>query len=350
MKKLVIALVIIVIAGGAYIVNDEVNERFAALKEKHQAEVAGIKKTLTRVEQERDDAREQRDEARQVWNDLDDRLRASESTLYKVRNDYADARADIQSLQAKYSELLRTSEGLDQIRAEVSSLETQRYLLNEEISVLKQQQASLLEQRVDRFNGPRTSQSNLRCTGSMEPTLTCLDTITLLHHFYPEEIDVGHIISYSPPCGDPTSDRNILHRVIDIRYHRGEYQFAAQGDNASSRDDCWIPNKNVRGYVIDVQRDVRPGNAELRQMVNRAFADYRIAVDNYWSLWDQYCARSDENCNNYSYAVYQRLVVLSDEWDRRQKLLRCWIHSAREMEYEGHIPWRCSIAEPSEAD
>lgn len=340
-KKLVIVLLILVIAAGAWIVNDEVNERFAALKDKHRAEVVAIEKTLSRVEQERDDARQQRDSERDELQSTIRRLRTSESRLREVNDNYLDARSDIQGLQAAYRDLQSASGGLAQIRAEVSSLETQRYLLNEEISVLKRQQASLLGQRADRFSGPRTSRSSLRCTGSMEPTLTCLDTITLLRHFYPEEIEVGHIISYGPPCGDSTSNRNTLHRVIDIRYQLGMYYFRTQGDNAPTPDDCWVPSKNVRGYVLDVHHNVAPENAELRGLVNAANAAFNEAVDDYYSLWDQYCARSDESCNNYSYAVYQRLLVLADEWDRAYEHWRCWVDSASAMQYEGHIPWRC---------
>lgn len=336
MKKLVIALLILVIAAGAWIVNDEINERIANLKDKHRTEVSAIKKTLSRVEQERDDARQQRDSVRGELQSTRDalqsttrRLRTSESTLSGVRR--------------SYRELESASGDLDQIRAEVSSLETRRWLLHEEIKVLEQQKASLIGQRPQRFPLPRTNQrthrSGLYCTGSMSPTITCMDEVTYLQHFNPAEISVGHVISFYPDCWDSDDGIHTVHRVIDIQVHGGTYWYWPKGDSNFEADGCWIPAANVDGVAIEVHRNVRPLNAELHSLMIAAKSELYAAQEAYYAVRDRYCAREGQ-CT-VPHDVYPRVTRLRLELEEAAEVYSCWADVAKASRYAGHIPWRC---------
>ncbi|MCY4576003.1 MAG: hypothetical protein OXC55_05325 [Chloroflexi bacterium] len=340
MKKLVIVLLVLITAAGAWIINDEVNERIAILKDNHRSEVLAIERTLSRVEQERDDARQQREHARYEWRQTGNRLRTTQSELVSLQNDYEDARSDFRDLQVEYRELESASESLRQIRAQVSSLEAQRYVLNEEIRVLRQQRASLLQQRAPRFTGPRTKRSGFYCTGSMYPAITCMDEVTWFQHFQPENIRIGDIISFYPDCWDSGDGIHTVHRIIDIRVVYGTYYFWPKGDSNFEADGCWIPAANVKGVAIEFHRNVHPLNAELHRVMITAKRDLYVAEEAYYSVRDRYCAREVESCTLPS-DVYPRGVRLWREVQAARELYSCWADVAHASQYEGHIPWRC---------
>ncbi len=340
MKKLVIVLLILVIAASAWILNDEVNERFAALKDKHRSEVSAIEKTLSRVEQERDDARQQRDGARGELQSARGELQSTRAALQTTMRRLRTSESTLSGVRKSYRELESASAGLDQIRAEISSLETQRYVLNEEIRVLRQQRASLLQQRATRFTGPRTSRGWFSCTGSMYPAITCMDEATWLHHFQPADIRIGDVISFYPTCRDTSDGRSTAHRVIDVQVWGGTYWYWPKGDSNFEADGCWIPVANVNGVAIEIHRNVHPLNAELHHLMITAKRDLYALQEAYYTIRDRHCAREADECTLPS-NVYAEAIRLFHEMEAAGNLYNCWADVARASRYAGHIPWRC---------
>ena len=124
----------------------------------------------------------------------------------------------------------------------------------------------------------------LACTGSMEPLITCLDTVTLLTNFHPEDIPVGAVISYQH------NGWHILHRVTRIEVEwKGRRVFSAQGDNNPLRDEAFIFEDEIVGYVTAIQKNVRMENVDLRDRYNAALERMRTASEHYRELLRRHC-------------------------------------------------------------
>ena len=213
----------------------------------------------------------------------------------------------------KYEDLVERAGNRNQLQAQIDALQI-------EISRLQNLRRPLILQPGELRRG------GFLCTGSMEPLLTCLDEATWLTDFDPADIVVGSTISFSPSCWG--SKRGTAHRVKKIEIRDGEYYFWPRGDNNRADDGCWVPASNVRGYITDFHRNVRPENAELRNSVNSAVNAYRLLLDTHCgsdvvSYWD--CSADDDS--SLVWSAYQRA--------------RCWVQSARDSEYPGQIPSRC---------
>jgi hypothetical protein len=198
----------------------------------------------------------------------------------------------------------------------VAALERRKDALYKELDTLDKERRAL----IPRFEVT----SNIACTGSMDPTITCLDTITVLTNPMTQDIEKGVIISYRPyqskvpqprycvsvpvvgqhwptshECADQTTDIGcyisnayspsdyILHRVIDTRMDGDEKQFRTQGDNNPTDDGCWVPFDLVKEIVISVEKgsDVdgialldEIWERESRQNTLLAAIDERLAV------------------------------------------------------------------------
>ena len=178
------------------------------------------------------------------------------------------------------------------------------------------------------------------CTGSMEPVLTCLDEATWLSEFEPQDIVVGTTISFNPSCGGDEADNSwTAHRVMEIKVENGQHYYWPKGDNNPTEDGCWVPARHVRSYIVEIHRNVRPENAELRRLVNEAKDVYKEARAAYYALRDQHCERG-ERCTVPT-PIYTRLVSLGDALDTAWAHFSCWQDSARASEYPGHIPHVC---------
>ena len=125
---------------------------------------------------------------------------------------------------------------------------------------------------------PRTLAVYPFCTGSMEPAITCLDVVTLSTDVQAEDIAVGDIISFSSPSCDMALT---LHRVVEVVEEDGEVFFDTKGDDSPMPDGCRIRVDEIEGYVIDVERNVRPENAALRKSVNSARSAHKFARSQY---------------------------------------------------------------------
>lgn len=106
-----------------------------------------------------------------------------------------------------------------------------------------------------------------RCTGSMEPAITCLDHTLSRLRPAPDDIEVSSVIGYES-CG-----LHNLHRVVEIHLIGGKRHYLAKGDNNLHPDNCLVPHEDVTQLVVRVERNLVPENAWLRDEVNAARAE-----------------------------------------------------------------------------
>ena len=154
----------------------------------------------------------------------------------------------------------------------MESLNSQIGRLNGEITELERRREPLI---VDSHT------AGFKCTGSMEPRITCLDSATRLENFNPEDIVVGAVISFTPTAACELDSGPVAHRVMSIRESSGTYLYWPKGDANADADGCWIPHTNVDSYMIELHRNTHAENSGLRNRVNTANADMNQALSNY---------------------------------------------------------------------
>ena len=220
-------------------------------------------------------------------------LRATEgdlATLATLAFLEAKLRTELTNAQAKYVALNETKDRIVAERDElvrkvgtIASLQDQQTALESEI-------ADLQEQRQPLLLAPRTT--DFACTGSMEPAITCLDTVTWNYNFTPDDLVVGATVRVpNRACDLAAEPSTFAHRVIDIRTVAGQPEYLTKGD-ANPEPDCWVPFHRINAYIIDIEKNVRPENAELRDHVNQARRDFDHAsliyqfnsTHYYWNL------------------------------------------------------------------
>ena len=120
----------------------------------------------------------------------------------------------------------------------------------------------------------------------MEPTLTCLDSVTILKNVKANDIVVGALLVFDE--GGPAGNR-VLHRVVDRKIENGVYLYRTQGDANPEPDDYWVARSWVFGYVIEIHRDTHPEKAELRTRVNKAREEDASGVlqEGHSNLWQR---------------------------------------------------------------
>lgn len=229
------------------------------------------------------------------------------SRLLGVIAPIEDAQSELQRI---YSLTIEAEESYDRWSAGASTMQGLFQGLEAEVTELEERRRPLL------LHAGTTSTTEFLCTGSMEPKITCLDTMTWLTDFEPADITVGTIIVYSPSCyGAPYET---AHRVTQIQGAAGVYSFRTKADAEDSDDGCWIPQENVSGYLIDIQKDTRPGNAWLREQVNTA-RDHHLRLE----------ARYISTAEDY------------DLYLEAHRIWSCWVESAAQSTGEGHVPFTC---------
>ena len=243
-------------------------------------------------------------------SDANDSLTAQLASVVRDRDAVAAERdrmaADLEASRAAYAEL--------------ESLHGQKAALEAEIADLHEQRKPLV------LGSGATDRRGFYCTGSMAPTVTCVDEATWLLDFDPANIAVGTIIFYT----DCTLGSGIVHRVIEIEDRGGVLHFRTQGDSNRGPDDCWTPAQDVDGYLVEIHRNVRPANIELRDAVVSA----REAYD---AVLDKHCGPGPiDGCSSrISRAVYDAEVKGPRE------TYQCWVAVAEDSLYPGHVPRRC---------
>ena len=236
------------LASGLEAQNEELSGTLSSLEPQHQS----LKDTLATIEAER-----QRFEADNIY------LFTEQARLEQELQDIQDTVDSVSSLEERIVEL----------KAEVVGLESRR-------------RALLVHSEV----------SEILCTGSMEPVLTCLDSVTVLTNFRPEDIVVGSIISFFED-GD-TDTTPILHRVLEQKVENGVYYYWPQGDATDEPDGYWVPEDWVEGYVTELHKNSHPENAERRNDVLAKKDEYDRAGAHYDAVVDEVCGDigPDEIC------------------------------------------------------
>ena len=139
------------------------------------------------------------------------------------------------------------------------------------------------------------------CSGSMEPKITCLDTVVVLENFLPQDIEVGTVISYIPPPEEgegAESPTPVLHRVTDIKREGGIYHYWPKGDAWEEPDGYWVPETSVLGYAIELLSGTRPENSALRELVNRTRETYAATRDKMVTARSLYDEAAIANCGS----------------------------------------------------
>ena len=196
-------------------------------------------------------------------NTLTADLESANAARSRLTSDLQDARGANAALRAENEAIVRMHGRVENLRQEIDDLELRRSPL-------------ILE----------THRQGFLCTGSMEPKLTCLDEATMLTNFRPEDIVVGSVISFKPTDECNLESDAVTHRVMEIKVEDGVHYYWPKGDANSEPDGCWIPDSNVLDYMIEVHKDARPENAELRQDVLDAFARWdegKVKYDEAWA-------------------------------------------------------------------
>ena len=186
--------------------------------------------------------------------------------------------ADRNRLRTEQAKLEQDLEDIQYTLDSLSSLEKRIGELEAEIDELESRRKALLV---------RSEVSEILCTGSMEPALTCLDSVTVLTNFRPEDIVVGSIISFFEDGNTDTTP--ILHRVLERKVENGVYYFWPQSDAADEADGYWVPEDWVEGYVTELHKNSHPENAELRNDVLAKEDEYYRAQAHYEAVEDEVC-------------------------------------------------------------
>ena len=237
----------------------------------------------------------------------------------------ANAQGSLRALQAEVGTLADVSAEVERLNSESAGLNSEITDLNIAITGLKE------ERRILVFTKP-VQVLTLACTGSMEPTLTCLDEITEVMGFDPADIVVDTVISFSPPAECGFDDViSILHRVVSVKEDGSNFLYQAKGDNNDAPDPCWIPFENITGAVTVVHKNVNPENADLRDSVNAAQSGYETARATYYREYTRACRFSpdvDRICY-LSGSTYDNIVKLYDKLESWEGYYDCWLEVAR---------------------
>ncbi len=179
------------------------------------------------------------------------------------------------------------------------------------------------------------SVTGFRCTGSMEPGITCLDTARWLDNYRPADVVVGATIGFDYDCNEGMANgTRVSHRVLDIKIENDTYYFWPKGDASTEADGCWVPESQVHGYIIELYKDTRPDNADLRNSVNDAKAEWDISRTEYFDYIAPHC--DDPDACSLPPGVYEWALYLLQKVDVAGKYWNCWLDHAKSDVYTDH--------------
>ncbi len=202
--------------------------------------------------------------------------------------------AENETLKLAHTNVEGLEEAASGLRAVIAGLEERISGLRAVITGLEEDRRALVVESREMFP---------TCTGSMEPRITCQDTVVELSNFRPEDIAVGTVISFHPPTGADGAASPILHRVMDVKVEDGVHYFWTKGDAREEPDGYWIPEGNVRGYVIELRQGTRPQNSELRDRVNGAKERHDLARARMLEARDAYDRKVVLHCGSLEAAA-----------------------------------------------
>ena len=290
------------------------------------------------------------------------RLDAAHAKLAAAHDALADEHDDLQGdhgdLAARHGDLTRQYQELESMAARASELQEQILALEAQLEPLV---VSVHSKQREWF----------RCTGSMEPAITCLDSATWIAPADPADIVVGATISFDPNCFEGDVDgRRTAHRVAATKVVNGVTYYWPKGDANERADGCWVPYSNVHGYLVELHKGTHPENASLRDKVNaskaardaaeataeEAEATMRTAGAAYDALIAELCGEGvrTDSCqlstegNTRAVAAYARYLTAFERYGAAYAVYEaaynrwnCWYSNAEQSESPGHIPHEC---------
>ena len=154
---------------------------------------------------------------------------------------------------------------------------------------------------------------------------------------------MGDVVSFEDRvCRPPTPGFPYTkHRIIAVRTGEAGPEYLTKGDN-SLRLDCWIPLEAIRQVVVDVRKNVYPGNKPLFDAVQLILTALNEAGREYLDHTEAICgSRDPAPCAPPQGAARDKGIRL---WELTEQLgadYECWASKARRSEYPGHIPDGC---------
>lgn len=254
-----------------------------------------------------------------------DAIQALEREKEELTVDVTELTSDVTALRGRNQSLAELNATYQNKSGTLNQLNTRIDSLRAEIRRLEDQRRPLLLQ---------TGRSNFACTGSMEPKITCLDSATYLENFLPQDIRVGTVISFDPPATCRVqSNRGIAHRVEKVKVERNIYYYWPKGDNAEQADGCWVSEKDVSGYIIDLHKNTNPERAELRTLVNSADAEAKRARDAYYNRRASYGCPDPNRVCTVSRERFIELSRLRQTYLAASNYHWCWVQAAKNAWY-----------------
>jgi signal peptidase I len=238
--------------------------RYTQLEEQYQAlqgELGRVQAANAVLEASNADSEEKLSGLQASNAALEEPLSALQSSKGELEKKLSGLKGTNLELDKKLSELTLSYATLMNEVGGVETLRHQRQSLLDSISALHQQRTALI---------PATSEGGFVCSGSMDPTITCMDRATWLDNPRPEEVVVGGVISFQAPSGCRFKDtsRSIAHRVTSVTTQAGEYQFRTKGVNNAVDDSCWIPFANVNGLMLGLDKG---SNAQMQALSHQVW-------------------------------------------------------------------------------
>ncbi|HJM90209.1 MAG TPA: hypothetical protein QF624_11415 [Dehalococcoidia bacterium] len=190
--------------------------------------------------------------------ELEGQLTAREGELEAAATTYAELEAASLQSVTEYQSLATQFEDLNAIFATVQEelvTLTMRWSTVAEIDSLPLATNALYFDA-----GSEATVLRAICTGSMEPTITCDDTLIA---FPPsiQDLDVGDVIVFRAPipgCLGFSNSATILHRIVEIsRSDVGQISFRTKGDSTDTVDACLVPVGQVVFKVLAIISDSR---------------------------------------------------------------------------------------------
>ena len=248
-------------------------------------------------------------ERAEIQQNLDDAAQAADDLRQRyglLFQENKDLRAEYATLQGKTGTAGALERRLVTLRDDIADLEERRKPL-----ILALESAA-----TGRF----------RCTGSMEPTITCLDEAVWLHDFRPADVAVGAVIAFYSPagCALEANGTSVSHRVTAIRVRGETYEFWTQGDAVAEPDGCWVPHTSVTGYIIELHRDRVTQNADLRSYVNNAKVARDAAERTYLDLIERYCGHRDPGRCSLELGPYAQATTAHQRFLGTFNYWKCW--------------------------
>jgi signal peptidase I len=219
-------------------------------------------------------------EALEARNNADARALELTGEAADLQRDIDAKDVEIATLSAQIAQLTVTNAETLQLRADLDAARETRDQLQAQLDAAESDLVTIRIQRDEALsalselvpiNSLNISPDPLRfdpssptqiiralCTGSMEPTIGCSDSL-LVYKPSQQDLDVGDIIVFWQPtsdCSSVTVGAGILHRIVQIvRSSDGQLAFRTQGDALLNRDPCPVPFDAVVSKVAAIVFD-----------------------------------------------------------------------------------------------